>query len=140
MDPSLRLVPSGPSKVASIQDTANSFGLHDTLTYGPRSLAAEVKKSSSVKDRLENWEATQDNLKLNLQRNAYGLHAPVRMLMERQIVGHNPHMPAFRTSNIHLDILMGRDETLECADFMMPASELSQPLDIHAEMERKLRM
>lgn len=65
-------------------------------------------------------------------------------------------MPAFPQSNPHLDILMGRDETLDCADFMMPgshrpshsmvdtdfctASQLAQPLDIHTEMERKLRM
>lgn len=32
----------------------------------------------------------------------------------------NPHMPALRTSNVHLDILMGRDEMLDTADFMMP--------------------
>ena len=70
----------------------------------------------------------------------------------------NPHMPILPQSNLHLDILMGRDEALECADFMMPgmylcagrmsimliccvpASETTQPLDIHADMEKKLRM
>ncbi|KAI0688534.1 hypothetical protein C8T65DRAFT_767916 [Cerioporus squamosus] len=30
----------------------------------------------------------------------------------------NPHMPILPQSNLHLDILMGRDETLECADLM----------------------
>ena len=67
-------------------------------------------------------------------------------------------MPILPQSNLHLDILMGRDETLECADFMAPgaslshlailsetktvlaASEMAQPMDIHADMERKLRM
>ena len=68
-------------------------------------------------------------------------------------------MPTYSTSNIHLDVLMGRDESLNCADFMMPStslnfaylsritnptliagSELQQPLSIHAEMERKRRM
>lgn len=33
------------------------------------------------------WEETQDNFKLNMQRNVYGLHMPVRQLMERNIVG-----------------------------------------------------
>ena len=33
------------------------------------------------------WEETQDNLKLNLQRNLYGMHLPVRQLMERKVVG-----------------------------------------------------
>jgi proteasome maturation protein len=32
------------------------------------------------------YDDTQANLKLTLQRNLYGLHAPVRHLMEREIV------------------------------------------------------
>lgn len=32
------------------------------------------------------WEQTQDELKLNLYRNLYGTHAPVRLMMERKIV------------------------------------------------------
>ncbi|EKM60334.1 uncharacterized protein PHACADRAFT_246196 [Phanerochaete carnosa HHB-10118-sp] len=140
MDPSLRLVPSSRPKTASVEDTANGFGLHDTLSHGPRSLAAEVQTVSPIKDRLENWEETQDNFKLTMQRNVYGLHAPVRQLMERKIVGFNPHMPTYRTTNVHLDILMGRDETIEPADFMTSASEMAQPLDIRAEMEKRYRL
>ncbi|KAH9891325.1 proteasome maturation factor UMP1 [Cubamyces lactineus] len=139
---SLRIVPARETKPATTQDTSNSFGLHDTLQYGPRSLAAEVTTSSNIKDRLENWEATQDNLKLQMHRQVFGLHMPMRLLMERKLASHNPHMPVLpqSQSNLHLDILMGRDETLECADFMMPVSEMRQPLDIHADMEKKLRM
>ncbi|GBE78726.1 Probable proteasome maturation factor [Sparassis crispa] len=140
MEPSLRLVPAPSPKHASLKETANSLGLHDTLEYGPRSFAAEVATTSGIRDRLQNWQETQDNLHLTMQRNLYGLHMPMRLLMERQMVTHSPHMPALRRSNIHLDILMGRDETLECADFMMPVSELAQPLSIHGEMEKKLRM
>ena len=107
---------------------------------------------------------------------------PMRVLMERKLVSQvcrdhlsllrgpqsrdaalqNPHMPILPQSNLHLDILMGRDETLECADFMgsgpshpvhrvyaqadLPcsfastAAEMTQPMDIHADMEKKLRM
>ena len=50
----LRIVPATTSKSASIQDTANSLGLHDTLQYGLRSLAAEVKTGSGLKERLDN--------------------------------------------------------------------------------------
>ena len=51
---SLRIVPGREAKPATVQDTSNSFGLHDTLKYGPRSLAAEVTKTSTIRDRLEN--------------------------------------------------------------------------------------
>ena len=65
-------------------------------------------------------------------------------------------MPAMPHSNIHLDILMGRDEALDVGDFFGGKSycfikyygslrfpldmETAPPLDIHADMERKLRL
>lgn len=33
------------------------------------------------------WKESQDNLKFTLQRQLYGVHMPVRQLMERSIVG-----------------------------------------------------
>ncbi|KAF8480878.1 proteasome maturation factor UMP1 [Russula ochroleuca] len=136
-EPSLRIVPAKAPVKASISDTANSLGLHDTLKYGPRSLADEIK-SNPLQARLENWDDTQRTFKLTTHRNIYGLHAPMRQLMERKIVSFNPHMPAMPQSNIHLDILEGRDETLDVTDFFQ--IDADPPMDIHADMERKLRM
>ena len=53
-EPSLRLVPAKAPIKASISDTANSLGLHDTLKYGPRNLADEVKSTNPLQARLEN--------------------------------------------------------------------------------------
>ncbi|RXW18449.1 hypothetical protein EST38_g7418 [Candolleomyces aberdarensis] len=119
----LRVVPAQASKSASVKDTAGTFGLHDTLQYGPKTIAAEIKSQSSLKDRLENWEETQDNLKLNLQRNVHGIHLPMRTLMERKLVTMHPNI--LGTSNLHLDILMGRDETIEPADVFLGKSYFS---------------
>lgn len=33
------------------------------------------------------WQEAQDNLKFTMQRQAYGIHMPVRQLMERSLVG-----------------------------------------------------
>ncbi|KAF7319871.1 hypothetical protein MKEN_00770300 [Mycena kentingensis (nom. inval.)] len=139
MDPSFRIVPASAPKTASIQDTANSLGLHDTLQYGPRTLATELKTGNGLKERLENWEETQDNMKLTLQRNLHGMHAPMRLLMERKIVATNPHMPALPQSNLHLDILMGRDETIEPVD-IFGGMETIAPQSIHGDMEKKLKL
>lgn len=32
------------------------------------------------------WEETQDRTKLTMLRTVYGMHAPMRLLMERKIV------------------------------------------------------
>ncbi|KAG6854082.1 hypothetical protein C0991_010829 [Blastosporella zonata] len=138
MDPSLRIVPANAEKSASVKDTANSLGLHDTLRHGPRSLAAEVQTEGGLKGRLENWDATQDNAKLTLQRNIYGLHAPMRLLMERKIVtqGTNPFAAAMAPSNLHLDILMGRDQTIEPVDIFL-GMESGPSLDVHEGFGKK---
>jgi len=138
MESSLRIVPKPSSKSASVQDTSNSLGLHDTLQYGPRSLAAEVQTAGDLKGRLENWEATQDNLKLPLERNLYGMHAPMRRLMERRIVASMPHTLNAPQTNLHLDVLMGRDETIEVADVFL-GREIGLTSDAHGEIEKKVR-
>lgn len=73
------------------------------------------------------------------------------------LMAQNPHMPAMPRSNIHLDILEGRDETLDVTDFFseyflailsvlgphLPAPSDFEPhptTDIHSDMERKLQM
>lgn len=66
-------------------------------------------------------------------------------------------MPALPRSNLHLDILMGRDEIVDltdvftggmtldlskliCLSIFAPDAEAAPPMDIHAQMEKKLRM
>jgi len=138
MESSLRIVPAQGLKTTK-SETTNSLGLHDTLQYGPRSMVNEFKSHSAIKDRLDNWEETQDNMKLTLMRNLYGVSLPLQITMERQIVTRNAHMPALPQSNIHLDILMGRDESLDVSD-VFGGMEGKPSMDVHGDMEKKLRM
>lgn len=41
-----------------------------------------------MQNRLEKWDETRDNLKLTMERNLFGLGAPMRTLMERRVVEH----------------------------------------------------
>ncbi|PPQ67416.1 hypothetical protein CVT25_005995 [Psilocybe cyanescens] len=138
MESSLRIIPATSKPSASVQSTANSLGLHDTLQYGPRSLAAEVQSEGGLKSRLENWEATQDNLKLTLERNMFGMHAPMRRLMERKIVATTMHTLSAPQTNLHLDVLMGRDELIDPADVFL-GMEAGPTYDVHAEIQKKTR-
>jgi len=77
-----------------------------------------------------------------MHRNVFGMHSPMRQLMERRIVSTNPHMPTIPHSNIHLDILMGRDEMLDVSDFFGTLESAPQPLwtGDRAVMEKKHRI
>jgi len=58
--PSLALAPSASTSNtiqvshAASKDTLNAQGLHDTLSYGPRSIAAEVAPQHPLENRLKN--------------------------------------------------------------------------------------
>ena len=91
--PSLRMVP-GPASSSSISvgDTthATHAGIHDTMRFGHRNIATEASSLSRqhpMQHRLEQWDETRDNLKLTMQRNMFGLAAPLRTMMERKVVG-----------------------------------------------------
>lgn len=67
-------------------------GVHDTLRFGPRSIAHETAAEGSgfhpVQQRLERWDETRDNLKLTVQRNIHGMGAPIRTMMERKAISY----------------------------------------------------
>ena len=92
--PSLRIVPGPPSQNSVTLNATEHHvhkGVHDTMRFGPRSLAHETSASATqhpLQHRLEQWDETRDNLKLTTMRNIYGVGAPIRTLMERRIVGH----------------------------------------------------
>lgn len=70
------------------------------------------------------WEETEENLHLTLQRQLYGLHAPIRRLMERDIVANSALPQTYGTAflkptNLSLDILLGKDETIEIKDVLI---------------------
>lgn len=67
------------------------------MRFGPRNLAVEASSMSQqhpMQNRLDKWDETRDNLALTMQRNLYGLGAPVRTLMERRVVEQVSHSGA----------------------------------------------
>ena len=55
---------------------------------------------------------------------------------------YDPHMPAKHVSNIHLDVLDGRDEVLDPVDFLPSnvTGENRLGSDMHSAMEQKWRV
>lgn len=94
-EPSYALVP--PNHASHTSTSSNSStshpvyaGVHDTMRHGVKNVLHEVSSASHhpIQNRLENWDATRDNLKLTMQRNIHGIGAPAHTLMERKIVSY----------------------------------------------------
>ncbi|CAO3574683.1 unnamed protein product [Mortierella alpina] len=138
---SLRLAPSSKSTSAgsaSVLDTSNSYGLHDHALWH-ETIASEVTEKHPLENRLAEWDNTQMELKMNMARNMYGMHAPIKMAMERSLVikARGPSMLP-RRSNLGLDILNGKDETIDFEDFLNVPEMSTDMVDVHTVMEHQL--
>ncbi|KOS15387.1 hypothetical protein Malapachy_2061 [Malassezia pachydermatis] len=139
--PSMAIVPPthAPHPTTDAKSTLHpELGVHDAMRHGLRSLHSETAAASyhPIQHRLEQWDDTQRQWKLTMQRNMFGMGAPMRTMMERHFVAQSPHMPARRVANLHLDVLDGRDETLDPSDFL-PSDTTGDMRDLHTAMERK---
>ncbi|KAG0175616.1 hypothetical protein DFQ30_003366 [Apophysomyces sp. BC1015] len=140
---SLRIAPSAhpEENVRSTFDTTHAeLGGHDALRYGTRSIKSEVLPGHPLENRLGQWEESRWELKLNMARQAYGMHAPIKMMMERNLVSQRQRLPVLPSSNVHLDILMGKDETIDYEDFLNDPAMSTDMLDVHTTMEHKLNL
>ncbi|KAI9596656.1 proteasome maturation factor UMP1 [Syncephalis fuscata] len=134
----LRLVPSTAStpSVISTAATCNDLGVHDTLRYGPASIATSIGVAHPLEHRLKEWDETQMNARMTLQRRIFGVHAPVRQLMEQSIVSTTRRHPTLPSSNLGMDILRGRDETIDVEDIFSDPAMSTDMLDASIVMAR----
>jgi len=81
-----------------------------------------------------------ENLERNdllMLRNHQGLHAPLRLKLERQVASKMQRLPGLASSHLMSDILTGRLDTIEFDDILndpMDAEVAGQP---HILMERR---
>ncbi|RHZ59443.1 proteasome maturation protein [Aspergillus thermomutatus] len=130
-------------------------GLPDTLRnkitlpapVGPPSSNQTSTPSSThpLEARLLAWRQTQDAMKMETLRRAYGIAEPVRRGMELKIVRDGTFRPAVlggnKGGNVHEDILVlgGRDTEVGWEDIFQ-GDEFREPPSFHDEMEKRLRV
>lgn len=102
--PTMAIVPPSAQgrMVASVGDTSHHqyAGVHDSMRYGLRSIAAEAQSSAvgaasahPLENRLGSWDETRDTMQQNMQRNLHGIASPLHTLMERKIASYVRRLP-----------------------------------------------
>jgi Proteasome maturation factor UMP1 len=116
----LRFIPSSSSTPSTLKQTTGSSSvpiIHDTLSHGPPSTASALNSRHPLESRVKNWNAQQDQLKLELAQRLGGVGEAVRIGTERMIVAEDFRPVALGgPSNLHLDILTGRDTKIDVDD------------------------
>ena len=59
----------------------------------------------------------RDELDFNVLKQAQGIHAPLRLMMERKLCKDVGRLPFLPSSNLMLEVLEGREDDLDFSDF-----------------------
>jgi len=134
--PSLRAVPTG--SVAWKITATGPYGLRDPIIDGLSRHANDLKFNRHPIEFSEKmFHENQERNDMLMLRNHQGLHAPLRLKLERRIASKVQRLPCLASSHLMSDILTGRLDTIEFDDILndpMDAEVAGQP---HVLMERR---
>uniref|UniRef100_A0A336LV81 CSON002990 protein n=1 Tax=Culicoides sonorensis TaxID=179676 RepID=A0A336LV81_CULSO len=91
-----------------------------------------------VQKSVENFEIHKHNLNMQMLREREGLAAPLKITMELKSVGKIGRLPFLPSSNLHRDVLLGRDEAIDFSDFLNTEEFSEFNRQPHAVIEKTL--
>lgn len=116
---SLKLIPDAGHATSTTLESklAPSAPVYDQMRHGITSTASEINTRHPLQSRLENWQQTQYQLRLNLMRQLYGPGEPIRRGMELHCCNDGVRHTGFGIEKgIGADILMGTDTKIDFED------------------------
>lgn len=105
-----------------------------------RAVAHEVysqKVAHPVEEIQGNWLRDQLETKHYTMGNIYGSYLPMQLRMEVEIVSQAQRHPGIPSSNVGMETLLGRDETLDFEDFMGLPQDSEYGVDTRGLLEKK---
>ncbi|KAL4875975.1 proteasome maturation factor UMP1-domain-containing protein [Aspergillus karnatakaensis] len=135
----------GAPSAPGLPDTLRSNITLQAPRGSPSTQPPTTTSTHPLEARLLAWRQTQDALKMETLRRAYGIAEPVRRGMELKIVRDGTFRPAVlggnKGGNVHEDILVlgGRDAEVNWEDIFL-GDDFREPPAFHDEMEKRLRM
>ncbi|XP_077559461.1 proteasome maturation protein [Haemaphysalis longicornis] len=111
--PTLRPTTS-EKKPASLEHGA--YGVHDMMSHGFPSVKNSLAACHPLEESERNYEENSRKMQLALTRSIQGLHAPLKLMVERKAALKVGRLPFLPSSNSMLETLDGRDETITFED------------------------
>jgi len=106
------------------------------LTGVPANLARPSGSRHPLEQSEAQWEEHQDKIRMTILRNTQGLHAPMKLMMERRAASQVGRLPCLPSHRVALDVLTGRDEDIGFEDVLgVDSEQMGQP---HAMIEKRL--
>lgn len=90
------------------------------ISEGYRNVRNELAVVHPLENSERNYNVRQEELKLDLLRATYGVGIPMKLEFERHLVAKNQRLSPLPNHSISLDVLLGRDNTIDFDDYLHP--------------------
>jgi proteasome maturation protein len=100
-----------------MESIKSNFGVADPMVQGLQRHKESLQQFHPLEASEKDFERNRLAADLEQLRKMQGVHAPLRVMMERRAVANVGHLPCItQRSNLHADVLSGRDELIAPAD------------------------
>ncbi|GFT02192.1 probable glutathione S-transferase 7 [Nephila pilipes] len=136
--PSLKPRPDVSEKVQMRE--SGDFSMHDTLTDGFMAVRGQLCSPHVLEQSEKKFKANAENMRLASLKSCQGIHAPLRIMHEKNAVKKTQRLPFLPSSNIALETLEGRDECIDFDDYIFtdPEEGIESLASPHMIMEKAL--
>ncbi|XP_067661467.1 proteasome maturation protein-like [Haliotis asinina] len=119
---------------------AGPYGIPDVMVHGFQSGKAATVSRHPLEHTESNWVENQRQMDMAMLRNMQGLHAPLRLQMERNVTSRFQRLPCLNSSNLLEDTLTGRDDLIDFGDVLNNPNEAEVVGQPHVLMEKRLKL
>ncbi|XP_064608709.1 proteasome maturation protein-like [Liolophura sinensis] len=135
--PSVRPQPPG-DHVVSLPH--GPYGTPDMMLHGPQNVKSRLSDTHPLEFSEQQWRANQQHMDLGMLRNSQGLHAPLKLQMERQTALKMRRLPGLHSSDIMINTLTGLDEMITFEDILNNPADAETMGNPHVLMEKRLNL
>merc|ERR1719318_799326 len=132
--PSIFAEKKGETVITPVQ---GNYGVQDRLVAGTSQARDELSSAHPLEYSEKNFHKNEEQREFSMLRNTQGIYAPLRLQMERNVAKQMQRLPCLPSSNLTLDILTGRADTIEYEDFLNAPGDSEVMGDVHIMMEKK---
>ncbi|XP_074649977.1 proteasome maturation protein-like [Tubulanus polymorphus] len=94
------------------------FGINEAMWNGPHNVESDLTCVHPLQASEQQFYSNEERQDLLMLRNTQGIHAPLKLQMERNVAKQIGRLPCFKSSNLMNDILTGKIYSIDFDDVL----------------------
>ncbi|XP_046852890.1 proteasome maturation protein-like [Xenia sp. Carnegie-2017] len=124
--------------LSEVSKVESHFGpVPDIFRQGFSNVQNDLSCSHPLEYSEKNYFHVQNKRDMMMLRSIQGLHAPLKLQLERTLASQKRRLPCLPSSMVALETLVGMDTTIGFDDFLNDPCDGETPRDVHSLMENR---